>query len=65
MKTLHSDTEVRVPPFHERIVNYSASAIAARIGCPISTAYDWKAGRRSPPAWLQEIITSIMEGQTN
>jgi hypothetical protein len=29
-------------PFHEQIANYSAKKIAATIGCPIPTAYDWK-----------------------
>jgi hypothetical protein len=49
-------------PFHERIANYSAKEIAARIGCPIPTAYDWKSGRRSPPSWMQNIIMKILEG---
>jgi DNA-binding transcriptional regulator YiaG len=49
-------------PFHERIVNHSAKEIAARIGCPIQTVYDWKSGRRNPPSWMQEIIMEILEG---
>jgi hypothetical protein len=49
-------------PFHERIDNYSAKEIAARIGCPIPTVYDWKAGRRSPPPWVQEIVVEILGG---
>jgi DNA-binding transcriptional regulator YiaG len=47
-------------PFHEQIINYSAKEIAARIGCPIQTVYDWKSGRRSPPSWVQGIIIEIL-----
>lgn len=49
-------------PFYERLIGYSAKVIAARIGCPIPTVYDWKAGRRSPSPWVQEIIIEILEG---
>ena len=49
-------------PFYERLIGYSAKEIAARIGCPIPTVYDWKAGRRSPSPWVQEIIIEILEG---
>jgi hypothetical protein len=50
-------------PFHEQIANYSAKEIAATIGCPIPTAYDWKSGRRSPPSWMQNIIIEILSNE--
>jgi DNA-binding transcriptional regulator YiaG len=50
-------------PFYERLIGISAKEIAARIGCPIQTVYDWKSGRRSPPSWIQGIIMEIMEGR--
>jgi DNA-binding transcriptional regulator YiaG len=46
--------------FYERLIGYSAKEIAARIGCPIPTVYDWKSGRRSPSPWMQEIIIEIL-----
>jgi DNA-binding transcriptional regulator YiaG len=49
-------------PFYKRLIGYSAKEIAARIGCPIQTVYDWKSGRRSPSPWVQEIIIEILEG---
>ena len=49
-------------PFYERLIGISAKEIAARIGCPIQTVYDWKSGRRSPSPWVQEIIIEILEG---
>lgn len=38
--------------FARLIGQYSARHIAAAIGCSLPTAYDWRSGRRSPPAWL-------------
>jgi len=38
--------------FARLIEPYSARHIAAAIGCSLPTAYDWRSGRRSPPAWL-------------
>jgi hypothetical protein len=38
--------------FARLIERYSARHIAAAIGCSLPTAYDWRSGRRSPPAWL-------------
>ena len=47
MKTKKSQTS-----FARLIGPYSARHIAAAIGCSLPTAYDWRSGRRSPPAWL-------------
>ena len=47
-------------PFYEWLIGISAKEIAARIECPIPTAYDWKSGRRSPPSWMQTIIIEIL-----
>ena len=49
-------------PFYERLIGISAKEIAARIGCPIPTVYDWKAGRRTPPLWVQNILIEILAG---
>lgn len=38
--------------FRSLVGQYSARHIAAAIGCSLPTAYDWRSGRRSPPAWL-------------
>ena len=51
-------------PFYERLIGISAKEIAARIGCPIPTVYDWKSGRRSPSPWMQEIIIEILLNDT-
>lgn len=40
--------------FRARIEHYSARHIAAAIGCSLPTAYDWRSGRRAPPAWLHD-----------
>lgn len=39
--------------FAESLTDYTASQIIAATGCPRGTAYDWKDGRREPPAWQQ------------
>ena len=39
--------------FADQIADYTASQIVAALGCPRSTAYEWKDGRREPPAWQQ------------
>ena len=40
--------------FRARIESYSARHIANAIGCSLPTAYDWRSGRRAPPAWLHD-----------
>lgn len=42
--------------FRFRIQPYSAKHIANAIGCSAATAYDWRSGRRAPPAWMQDQI---------
>jgi hypothetical protein len=42
--------------FRLRIQPYSAKHIANSINCSVATAYDWRSGRRAPPAWLQDSI---------
>ena len=42
--------------FRARIEHYSAKHIVAAIGCSLPTAYDWRSGRRAPPAWMQDQI---------
>jgi hypothetical protein len=39
--------------YAEQLAPYSAAQIMAATGCPRGTAYDWKDGRREPPAWQQ------------
>lgn len=39
--------------FANDLASYPASHIIAATGCPRGTAYDWKDGRREPPAWQQ------------
>ena len=42
--------------FRARVEQYSARHIANAIGCSLPTAYDWRSGRRAPPAWMQDQI---------
>jgi hypothetical protein len=42
--------------FRSRVEHYSARHIANAIGCSLPTAYDWRSGRRAPPAWMQDQI---------
>lgn len=39
-----------------RIQPYSAKHIANSVGCSVACAYDWRSGRRAPPAWMQHSI---------
>lgn len=50
--------------FSERISDFSAAEIIAATGCPRSTAYEWKDGRREPPAWQQPHWLAIIAGST-
>lgn len=46
--------------FRARVESYSARHIANAIGCSLPTAYDWRSGRRAPPAWMQaQILTDL------
>jgi len=42
--------------FRALVEPYSARHIANAIGCSLPTAYDWRSGRRAPPAWMQDQI---------
>jgi len=44
--------------FRALVEPYSARHIANAIGCSLPTAYDWRSGRRAPPAWMQAQILS-------
>jgi hypothetical protein len=46
----------RQTSFRARVEQYSSRHIVAAIGCSLPTAYDWRSGRRAPPAWLQDQI---------
>ena len=39
--------------FASQLADFTAAQIRAATGCPRGTAYDWKDGRREPPAWQQ------------
>jgi hypothetical protein len=39
--------------FDTDLADYTAAQIIAALGCPRSTAYEWKDGRREPPSWQQ------------
>jgi hypothetical protein len=49
-------TATRQTSFRARIEPYSARHIVNATGCSLPTAYDWRSGRRAPPAWLQDSI---------
>jgi transposase len=49
-------TKAQSTIFRVRVELYSARHIAKIIGCSLPTAYDWRSGRRSPPAWMQDQI---------
>ena len=50
--------------FAESLTDYTAAQIIAATGCPRGTAYDWKYGRREPPAWQQSHWLSIIARST-
>jgi hypothetical protein len=51
--------------FATDLAEYPASHIIAATGCPRGTAYDWKDGRREPPAWQQPYWLSIIRKTHN
>lgn len=51
--------------FAEQLAEISATTIIAALGCPRSTAYEWKDGRRSPPEWLQPHLLTIIKKRHN
>ena len=46
----------RQTSFRARVEQYSARFIVNAVGCSLASAYDWRSGRRAPPAWLQDQI---------
>jgi DNA-binding transcriptional regulator YiaG len=46
--------------FQESISEISAPELVRILGCPRATAYQWKDGRRQPPAWLQPILLAVI-----
>ena len=52
----------KTKPFHERIKKYPARLIADAIGCALPTAFDWRSGRRKPPAYLQDRYIRDIDG---
>ena len=46
--------------FQEHLADISAPELVRILGCPRATAYQWKDGRRSPPAWLQPILLAVI-----
>lgn len=50
--------------FAESLTDYTAAQIIAATGCPRGTAYDWKDGRREPPAWQQPHWLAIIARST-
>jgi hypothetical protein len=46
--------------FAADLADYSAAQIIAALGCPRSTAYEWKDGRRQPPLWQQSVFLAVI-----
>ena len=46
--------------FATDLADYSAAQIIAALGCPRSTAYEWKDGRRQPPLWQQSVFLAVI-----
>lgn len=46
--------------FASDLADYSAAQIIAALGCPRSTAYEWKDGRRQPPLWQQSVFLAVI-----
>lgn len=47
--------------FATDLAGYSAAQIIAALGCPRSTAYEWKDGRRQPPLWQQSVFLAVID----
>lgn len=46
--------------FDTDLADYTAAQIIAALGCPRSTAYEWKDGRRQPPLWQQSVFLQVI-----
>jgi hypothetical protein len=51
--------------FASELSEIPATTIISALGCPRSTAYEWKDGRRSPPEWLQSHLLAIIRKRHN
>lgn len=51
--------------FQDELQPWSADEIAAALGCPTSTAYDWLSERRTPPEWQQRWWLRVLRGQVS
>ena len=47
--------------FSDQLADYAAADIIAALNCPRGTAYDWKDGRREPPAWQQPYWLALLQ----
>jgi hypothetical protein len=47
--------------FSKQLTDYTATQIIAALNCPRGTAYDWKDGRREPPAWQQPHWLALLQ----
>lgn len=47
--------------FSSQLADYTAADIIAALNCPRGTAYDWKDGRREPPAWQQPHWLALLQ----
>lgn len=47
--------------FSDQLADYTAADIIAALNCPRGTAYDWKDGRREPPAWQQAHWLALLQ----
>ncbi len=46
--------------FSTDLSDYTAAQIISALGCPRSTAYEWKDGRRQPPQWQQAVFLAVI-----
>ena len=47
--------------FLDEIKRYTVAEIVAALGCPRGTAYYWKMGKRSPPAWMEPHFLKVLK----
>ena len=50
--------------FDTDLADYTAAQIIAALGCPRSTAYEWKDGRRQPPLWQQSVFLHVIAAKS-
>ncbi len=47
-------------PWKDQLADFTVAEIVAALGCPASTAYGWKDGRRGKPEWEQPHWLAIL-----